>query len=1456
MSYSGRLVKTDGSPVVSTASGPDLRFRLSYSGSPTTYLCTINVDDVPLTNGVFHVKLDFTPADCVGGKSLARILNETPSGQSLGIQVSDLTTGRDYGHQAYHSIPSAIVAQNLAPNGATDGQYLRWSNATKTWVPATGSGGGGALNDLVAGAGIDVASVDGDTWSVAIANLGVGTAQLANGAVTDAKLGTNISRSKLANGTPNYVLVNNGAGGMGEVAFISLSQGGTGATTAAGARTNLGLGTAATANVGYAAGNVFPGDGIPVCAPGEVVTHQAGPIFFACVSNATADGTKVAKAGDTMTGALVLSGAPTLDLHAATKKYVDDTTAASTLWSTDGTHAWRGSGRVGIGTTTPTTKLDVVGGDNEFITFRSGTRAISIGQFAGEANIYWGSGTDLTFASGSEKMRITSDGKLGLGTASPKAMIDLTSTTSGILIPRMTTAERDAIVTVPATAITGMQIYNTSTNELNFHNGTSWQAVGVSGAGVTSITAGSGLSGGTITASGTIAVAANGITSTHLDTNAVTTSKINDGAITNAKISAIAGIQRTKIANGSPNHVVINDGSGVLSSIAALPPGLGGTGLNAVGASNQVLGMNNAGTAMEYKTITAGTNVSLVNAAGSLTINVADTAPSGAAGGDLSGTYPNPTLNTVPVSKGGTGVTSLTARGVLSANDSGNGVVSTTCTVNQLLSFDASGNPVCANPGAALGNPFVQDGNSFGATATLGTNDANALVFETNNAARMTILSSGRVGIGSSSPSYPLDVTIPNGEYMAARFKGSSWHDSLVQIEAGGTGGRVGISYFVPGVTSFMTYLNPTGDKFYFNPGNNMNSPSSNSMVMDVATGNIGIRKANPGAALDVSGQIRMSGSTSGYAGFQAAATAGSTIWTLPTADGANGQVLKTNGSGVLSWETLSTSATPSGAAGGDLSGTYPNPTITGLSASKVGSGTVDNTEFSYLDGVTSSVQTQLNAKEGTLAAGTSAQYYRGDKTWQTLDTAAVAEHSSNLYFLDSRVRATLMSGYAAGGAFPLAATDTLLEALGKLEGQIIANKATVDGSALWSNNSGNAYRTGGSVGIGTSVPYGHLAVSSGGAEGIEFYPANFAGGSAIQFYNRSNSTYNVARFLASEYRFDTIGGVEKMRITSAGNVGIGISTPSFPLEVAGNIKSSAGSGDKTGITIGSNGSELPTLEFNASDNSKRFWFQMNGVNTTSERLSFYGGPQGNVGSIEMLTLSGNGRVGIGTVSPQSKFDVHRTESSGTLHTVARFGLTDTNSSAYRFLNVNLPMDGQHGMGFSWNTGSRFDFTPESGTPALSITNTGAIGVGSTIPGEKLEVNGNVKAISFISTSDRRLKTNLKKVSGLETLEKITGYRFDWKDSGKTEYGVMAQDVEKVMPEAVVTNKVTGVKAVKYDGLFAPVIQAVKELYEHVTGQDKKIEKLNREIASLKEREKKLEERLERLEKAQTAKKP
>jgi hypothetical protein len=74
-------------------------------------------------------------------------------------------------------------------------------------------------------------------------------------------------------------------------------------------------------------------------------------------------------------------------------------------------------------------------------------------------------------------MTMSAAGNVGIGTGltlpNSKAVLELASTTKGFLPPRMTTAQRDAITSVPA----GLMIYNTSTNKLNFYNGSAWEAV-------------------------------------------------------------------------------------------------------------------------------------------------------------------------------------------------------------------------------------------------------------------------------------------------------------------------------------------------------------------------------------------------------------------------------------------------------------------------------------------------------------------------------------------------------------------------------------------------------------------------------------------------------------------------------------------------------------------------------------------------------------------------------------------------------------------------------------------------------------------------------------------------------------------------------------------------------------------------------------------------------------------
>ncbi|MCZ7593714.1 MAG: hypothetical protein M5U16_01460 [Hyphomicrobium sp.] len=104
----------------------------------------------------------------------------------------------------------------------------------------------------------------------------------------------------------------------------------------------------------------------------------------------------------------------------------------------------------------------------------------------------------------SVRMTIEADGNVGIGTATPavSALLDVSSTTKGFLPPRMTEAQRDAI----ASPATGLVVYNTTANALNYWDGDSWEAVGAG----TDVLNGAALSSGTFPQANGATVAAAG----------------------------------------------------------------------------------------------------------------------------------------------------------------------------------------------------------------------------------------------------------------------------------------------------------------------------------------------------------------------------------------------------------------------------------------------------------------------------------------------------------------------------------------------------------------------------------------------------------------------------------------------------------------------------------------------------------------------------------------------------------------------------------------------------------------------------------------------------------------------------------------------------------------------------------------------------------------------------------
>jgi len=110
----------------------------------------------------------------------------------------------------------------------------------------------------------------------------------------------------------------------------------------------------------------------------------------------------------------------------------------------------------------------------------------------------------------------------------------------------------------------------------------------------------------------------------------------------------------------------------------------------------------------------------------------------------------------------------------------------------------------------------------------------------------------------------------------------------------------------------------------------------------------------------------------------------------------------------------------------------------------------------------------------------------------------------------------------------------------------------------------------------------------------------------------------------------------------------------------------------------------------------------------------------------------------------------------------------------------------------------------------------------ATLTANNLTVNNNitcsntVTANTFNATSDATLKTNIAPIENpLAILKKITGVSFDWKNNEGSAEGVLAQDVEQVLPNAVNTDE-EGKKSVSYNNLVGVLIEAVKGQQEQI----------------------------------------
>ncbi|MGI4992182.1 tail fiber domain-containing protein [Halobacteriovorax sp. GFR7] len=552
LGYSGRLVLTNGTPVTGT---PDLKFDLFYSGSTGVNRGTQTINAVPLSNGIYTVELDFT--------GIASVINAIPTNETLVIQVTDITDAMNpvvYDSQNILATPIAVYANHAAlaetiandavtpdsvdfTGSCTSGQVVS-VNASNEFECVNQTPAVSVDSTLVNNAGVIglPTVVTGDTYySVTVDDYGRVTG------------GSTTPPSTTANDIQDNLIVDADINTSAAISWSKINK--TGATPS-----DVGL----TVN---SAG--------PLGTTSAVATENVVKSYVDTTATTIAD----AKVINDMSG-VQTTIAPSVD---SVKNYVTAQTSAitSSQWTDSGLDIYFNTGNVGIGTTTPSAKLNIVDGD-VLIDKSSDNQRIRIVQNAAASYFQFGdtanNGGQLRFSTpftgGTTFMTLDSNlGRVGIGTTTPTEKLDVTG--------KVKATELCIGADCRAAWPTG----NAGT--------------------VTSVTGGAGLTGGTITSSGTLAV---------------------DVGTTNGKIAQVGAGDKLadSIINYNPALDVALTGytTGAASSVAATD-----TILQAFGKIQGQLDAHATSIAAAVTSVTGGTGLTggTITSSGTLAVDVGTT---------------------------------------------------------------------------------------------------------------------------------------------------------------------------------------------------------------------------------------------------------------------------------------------------------------------------------------------------------------------------------------------------------------------------------------------------------------------------------------------------------------------------------------------------------------------------------------------------------------------------------------------------------------------------------------------------------------------------------------------------------------------------------------------------------------------------------------------------------------
>jgi len=345
-----------------------------------------------------------------------------------------------------------------------------------------------------------------------------------------------------------------------------------------------------------------------------------------------------------------------------------------------------------------------------------------------------------------------------------------------------------------------------------------------------------------------------------------------------------------------------------------------------------------------------------------------------------------------------------------------------------------------------------------------------------------------------------------------------------------------------------------------------------------------------------------------------------------------------------------------------------------------------------------------------------------------------------------------------------------------------------------------------------------------------------------------------------------TLAGGNRLSVLGNGNVGIGTTSSSEKLQVAGAIRLTAAANDWMVGTVGLNidGGNFGRIAAMSASGGLQFWT--------------------NAG--EALRINSSGNVGIGTTVPAEKLSLYGltglSRSMALSNDPTYYKLLETinynSADSYNmgfggevflqydgplgrrattlgFLNGTIIMNGNVGVGTAspvarfhvvgvdnLATSAALNITNASSTSALYVNNAGNVGIGTTAPAYALDVKAGGTGViarfnsdnntscgisasdgTITCTSDERLKKNIEDLNyGLSEINKLRPVSFNWNsqsDNDPKSMGFLAQEVETILPRLVMIDT-DGYKSLSMVGMVPMIVKSIQE-------QQKQIDDIN-----------------------------